>query len=139
MKKLFADAIKQHRPVGYKLRHTRMKSLDGLVTFERSITINAELDRQSPDWLFVFLHECGHVHSKHCVQDGKLVGDRAQEEYEADQYAIKAMRDYGVAIPRDRMAHQKKQVRDLIEAAPDDNRDEAVLRYAYGRNWRKHR
>lgn len=136
--KRYAHVIKEHKPTGYRLKHSRMTSCDGLTTFERSITLSAELDRESPDWLFVFLHECGHVHNRHCIKDGKLV-PRWREEYEADQYAKKAMKRYGIAVPRDRIVTQKKNVRDLIEATPEDDHDEDVLRYAYGRDWRKHR
>lgn len=135
----FKNIISEHKPTGYRLKHTRMKTCDGLTTFERSIAISAELDRESPDWLFVFLHECGHVHNRHCVKDGKIVGSRAREEYEADQYAIKAMKTYGVPVPRHRLAFQKKEVRELVELTPDEEHDEDVLRYAYGRDWRKHR
>jgi Zn-dependent protease with chaperone function len=133
----FKHIIAQHRPAGYSIKRPKMTALDGVAIFQREINVAKELS--GPDFLFVLLHECGHVHMRHLIKDGNVVGSSWREEYEADQYAIKAMREAGVPIPRDRLQHQKKLVRELIETSDHVADDEDVLRYAYGRNWRRHR
>lgn len=134
----FSDIVKKHRPAGYSLKRPRLTALDGNAIFQREINVSREL--KGSEAVFVFLHECGHVHMRHIIRDGKVVGSNWREEYEADQYAIKAMREAGIPIPRDRLQHQKKIIRELIEQADgSEPLDEEVLRYAYGRSWRQHR
>jgi hypothetical protein len=94
------------------------------------------VDRAS---LFIFLHECGHVHLKHLTRAVKLPTWR--EEYEADQYAIAAMRALKLPLPRERLREAKQVLRDDIVKGQHKHEeiDEEVLKYAYGKNWRYHR
>lgn len=136
--KRYASIVNKHRPAGYMLRRRRMTALDGVARFERIICVSKELE--GTDALFVFLHECGHVHMKHMIGDGKVSGPRWREEYEADQYAIQSMREGGIPVPRERLKHQKQIIRELIEPADgSEHIDDDILRYAYGKEWRKHR
>lgn len=138
MKPQFSDVVKAHRPVGYKLERRRMTANNGEARLEMTIVINKELEGATA--LFVFLHECGHVHLKHLKGNGKLAGPNWNEEWEADQYAIGAMKKAGVPIPRAILAHHKSLVRELIEQSDgSEHPSDEVLRYAFGRNWRKHR
>jgi hypothetical protein len=138
MDRKFADIVKRHRPRGYRLVERAMKANHGVTTFERAITCEPIKDRFA---LFTFLHECGHVHCRHMIHNGKDAPPW-REEYEADKYATEAMRAEGVPIPRKMVALRREILRDLIKAANvvgDYIDDEDVLRYAYGRNWRMHK
>jgi hypothetical protein len=137
MKPEYEDIVKRHRPAGYTLTERVMPTHYGITVFARGITTEPLVSREA---LFTFLHECGHVHCRHISHDGQIPDWR--EEYEADQYAIKAMRAEGYAVPRPRHKHGQKIVRGLIAAANkkgDHVDDEEVLRYAFGRNWRQHK
>lgn len=126
----------QHRPTGYSLSFRKLPSNNGLTEHGRSITIHSELEPRFA--LFVFLHECGHVHARHLRKKTKL--PRWQEEYEADQYAIAAMREAKIPIPRAALDNHKSVLRDYIRDAKktEEEIDEKILKYAYGREWRKH-
>ena len=89
--------------------------------------------------LFVFLHEAGHVKMGHLRKSNEVNPVLWRDEYEADQYAIAAMRACGVPIPRERLATHKGILRELIEASHEHPDEEEILKYAYGKQWRKHR
>jgi len=132
----YAGIIKRHRPAGYSLTERSMPSHYGITVFCRGMTVEPIIDRAS---LLTFLHECGHVHCRHMTAKDMPAW---REEFEADQYAIKAMRAEGYAVPRERLKHGQKVVRDLIAAANkkgDHVDDDEVLRYAFGRDWRNHK
>ncbi len=134
----YKDIIRRHRPIGYTIERRRMTANDGEARLEMVLCISKEYDGHEA--LFILLHECGHVHMKHLKGGGKLGGPNWREEYEADQYAIKALRAEGIPVHRGRLQHQKSLVRDLIEQSDgSEHVDEEVLKYAYGRSWRKHR
>lgn len=135
----YEDVVKAHRPAGYRLLRRKMHQNDGLATYQA--TINVDPGLKGREALFVTLHEFGHVHNRHLRN---VPGFRPlpawQYEYEADQYAINAMREHGIPIPRDRLAWHKEIVRDLI--AQDDGSEhvpDEILKYAFGKDWRKHR
>jgi len=139
MDRKFADIVKRHRPRGYQLVERAMKVNHGVTSFERSITCEPITSRFA---LFTFLHECGHVHSRHMKYTNKFTPPPWREEYEADKYAIEAMRAEGVPIPRTVMALRREILRDMIEAATKAGEyvdDEEVLKAAYGRHWRMHK
>lgn len=130
-----SNLIKQHRPVGWSIKNRRTTANDGMATLTMEITINKEL--KGTERLFVVLHECGHVHMRHLKGDGKMAGPRWREEYEADQYAIGAMKKAGIPIPRERLKHHKEVVRTHIEQADgSETVPDAILKYAYGRSWK---
>jgi hypothetical protein len=130
--------VKKHMPGGYELKLRALSANDGLAEFKRSITLNSHLEERA--MLFVFLHECAHVHMRHL---GKMEKRKPLwlQEFEADQYAIKAMRAEGIPLPRAQLANHKSVMQEYIVTghANGDTVDDEVLRYAYGRDWRKHR
>jgi predicted sulfurtransferase len=126
--------IKQHMPKGFKLKFKKLRGgILAYAHFVREIVVEQVLDAKE---LFIFLHEAGHVHLRHVYEE---VPENWREEYEADQYAIKAMRAAGVPVPRECVKWHKEIVRDMIEKSKEHVDDEAVLKYAYGKEWRKHR
>lgn len=135
----FEDIVDAHRPAGYRLLRRQLRKNDGLATYQATINVAPHLEGREA--LFVALHEFGHVHNRHLRNfPGYRVLPAWQYEFEADQYAIQAMRKAGIPVPRERLAWQKEIVRDLI--AQDDGSEhvpEEILRYAFGREWRKHK
>ena len=133
----FDHIVQSHRPAGYEIKKRKLNAVNGETKFVRRINLNKDLSPRN--MLFVLLHEFGHVHMRHLTRDGHVTDGLWQDEYEADQYAIKAMRHAGVPIPKDILAQHKLLVRDRVEAAPNGAIiSKEVLRYAYGRNWKKY-
>lgn len=85
--------------------------------------------------LAVFLHECGHVNLGH-KQDADSLDYLAQIEYEAEMYAVTAMRAMGLRVPARYLQDAKKYVRACVERTPDAPHSDEVLRFAYGVKWR---
>lgn len=138
MLKKYKHIIARHRPRGYKIVMRAMTQHNGLAQFQRHITVDSSLSEREA--LFTFLHECGHVHHRHLTKHGaSFRSERYLDEYEADQYAIKAMRAEGIPIPKESLSDAKEVMREDIKAHHYVNIPEHILRYAYGRNWRKHR
>lgn len=134
----YGATVRKHLPAGYELKIRAMTAHNGLAEFKRSITIDSALEEREA--LFVFLHECGHVHCRHLGKMEKRFPIWRQE-YEADQYAIRAMKAEGISIPRGTLSDHREVLREYIDCAHDrgETVDDEVLRYAYGRTWRKHR
>ena len=137
MIKGFEDIVKRYKPFGYELVRRKVSLVDAQVNSVREIVLSSSLEGR--DGLFVFLHECGHIALTH-LRTQKEAIPRWQEEYEADQFAITTMRKEGVSIPKDRLNFQKSEVRRLILADGDaEVPPDAILKYAFGKEWRKHR
>jgi hypothetical protein len=136
--KRYQHIVKKHKPRGYRLLMRKLNATYGLAQFVRQITIDRELPEREA--LFYFLHECGHVNLRHLKVEQQFQPTWLME-YEADQYAIKAMKADGIPIPRRCISENKEVMRDYIKKAHDIGQmvDDAVLKYAYGRDWRKHR
>jgi hypothetical protein len=83
--------------------------------------------------LAVYLHECGHAHMKHQTSDSS-----AQDEYEAEIYAITALRAGGVSVPRGYLTSAKEYVGSHAKAESDLQHSEPLLRFAFGKRWREH-
>ena len=127
--------ISEHKPRGYEIRRRPLKAADGYAEHISRITVDSSL--RGNEALFVALHEFGHVHYSHLAGTGL---PRWLEEYEADQYAIGAMRKENIPIPRERLRHQKAEVARLIaESKTSEVPGDEVLKYAFGKDWRKHR
>lgn len=133
----FKHVIDRHKPKGYTLKIRALTANDGMTQFRRDITIDSALEERAA--LFVFLHECGHVYYGHMSKTYQ--GDTVHAEYQADQYAIAAMKAEGVPIPRKQLENHKAVMRKYIEEAHGKGHsvDEEVLRYAYGKYWRAHK
>lgn len=85
--------------------------------------------------LVIFLHECGHVLLGH-GRDSE--DDVAQLEYEAEKFAIDAMRANGIRVPRSSLQRAAAYVDECIRRHPDVQQTEECLKFAYGRKWREH-
>ncbi len=131
----YRKIIKTHLPKGYRLKEITLRgNTAGYATSNREIICEPITDRER---LFVFLHECGHVHNRHLRKNIDIPA--WQEEYEADQYAMIAMRAEGVQIPMVILDHHKNLVRLALNIDQDGTDNVKVLRYAYGKDWRLHR
>jgi hypothetical protein len=64
--------------------------------------------------LYIFLHECAHIHLGHCNGNKK---PRHREEYEAEQWAHMIMRLEGVAVPKSMTQRAKGHVGRKIDQA----------------------
>jgi hypothetical protein len=76
---------------------------------------------ESREALFIFLHECAHHHLGHCK-----LGYREplwRQEFEAERWAIKTMREEGLCVPRSMIAEAKRYV---AECADEDLRKNRV-------------
>lgn len=136
----YQDVIALHHPKGYRLKERKLRATHGFATFRRDIVCEPIRDNAA---LFVYLHECGHVHARHLhdVVQPKNGFPDWRAEYEADQYAIVAMRAHKLSIPRARSKEAKEVLREYIVRGLEkgEHIDDEVLRYAYGKEWRKHR
>ena len=138
-KKKYAEILAEHKPSGYRILRRNLDGLDGVAKRQVTITLHNELEGN--ELLFVALHEFGHIYRGHLqnVNGAHKCLKHWQEEYEADQYAIAIMRQNDVPIPAHMLSCHKKFVREAIER--DDGSEEVpieILKYAYGKNWRKH-
>ena len=52
---------------------------------------------------------------------------------------IKAMRAEGIPVPRAVLKRAKLYVRDFVDAEAEVHHTKEVLKFAYGREWRKYR
>ena len=92
----------------------------------RTIFVPPLIDRDS---LYLFLHECGHVHfDHHSLPDAPMW----VIEYEAERYAISAMRAEGVAVPRDAVKAAKRYVKRCIQCSTNDEDPPSyIVRWAF--------
>jgi len=71
----------------------------------------------SRETLYLYLHECGHVHLGHF----RLALETPREEYEAERWAMNTMRQEGIAVPRKCLSDAKVRVRShMIKAGGAD-------------------
>jgi len=84
--------------------------------------------------LGVYLHECAHVHMRH--MNGS--NSDAQDEFEAEMYAIKAMRAHGIVVPARYIADSRAYIGAHVAAEPDIEHSEPLLKFVYGKKWREH-
>lgn len=99
--------VKRHRPRGWRVRESkrRVATLTGEANWNKKTIYCPTLDTR--EGLFVFLHECGHIHFKH-FQDALPI---TQEEYEADRYAISIMQIEGIQVPKTMVDISKHNLR----------------------------
>jgi len=98
--------VRKYRPKGWRVRESkrRSKSQSGLAVWKTKTLLVPVLE-DGPS-LFVFLHECGHVRLGH----GTVPRPRHQEEYEAEKFAIHAMKVEGLSISPGVLNHAKINV-----------------------------
>lgn len=124
---MFDEIVRRYRPNGWRVIHRSMASPKALALSihdgkGKRIICPEIVDRES---LFLYLHECGHVHLGHF----KLTLETAREEYEAERWAMNTMRQEGIAVPRSVIKDAKDRVRRHIKAAGGET-DPHVKRYA---------
>lgn len=130
------EIAKRHRPRGWKVRERKPRGdVLGYALFqEKVIECPPLVDREA---LAVYLHEVGHVQSRHMLDDSDV--PVWQWEYEAETYAVGAMRAEGIAFPRHLLKDAKLGVRIALEADKDAHPSDEVLKFAYGKMWRAKR
>lgn len=124
-------------PRGWKLRERRKNKHGGFVYSKEQVFGLACFETRTIDVvrietradLFVFLHEIGHIHCGH-GREASHADLSAVHEYEAETWAIRAMRGMGFAVPRSCLAEAKAYVRGLI--VDPEQEDPAVVKFAYG-------
>lgn len=145
--KIMWSVIAKHKPRGWKIIERKPENHKGqfkifgqwsvgiAVYDSKTIIVGTVKDRRD---LFVVLHECGHVNCGHFSNDEEGLVSTAQHEYEAEQYAIEAMRAAGIPVPRRSTFLARENVRDFIEEEADISHNEECIKFAYGSKWRKH-
>lgn len=148
------EIARRHKPRGWKLSATGKHPNEGdgfqtiaSVDWNTKTLIHPEIvDRHA---LVVYLHECGHVHYRH---DKDTDHHAAEQEWEAETYAWKALRAAGIAVPRWTVKSLRRYLRNIVEGLYEkdayhspgyDNADIApsdeIMRFIYGRDWRNPR
>lgn len=112
---MYEEIVKRYKPIGWKIVHRSVASTKALALSihdanGKRIICPEVVDRET---LFLYLHECGHVHLGHF----KLKLETTREEYEAERWAINTMRHEGIAVPRKVLAAVKKRLRSHIKEA----------------------
>lgn len=111
----YTRVAKRYRPAGVKIRFRRDQYLTPAHAAQwadgsREMYVPQPRDRHS---LYVYLHECAHVHLKHIEPTSKI--PLWKQEWEAEQWAIAAMRRENIPVPRAMIAEAKKYVRECAE------------------------
>lgn len=130
-----AAIVKYRTPKGYRVIEHRDPHGGGKAQDEpKTIYCPPLRDRYA---LGVFLHEVGHVLLGHFKTDIPTW----REEYEAEQWAIKAMQADGVRVPDEIRGAARHNVRCHCEKAlakdPDAEIDLEVLKFAFPDSWRE--
>jgi hypothetical protein len=108
--------VRRHRPRGWRV-HQRppTATLWGQTDPHRRRIDCPPLDTR--DGIFIFFHEVGHVRYRHDFYEAAHKGHARPhvEEYEAERYAIAAMQNEKIPVPRGQLKRAKENVRDWIE------------------------
>ena len=126
----YREIVRRHLPRGARLTETEKmpKGIGGEVSECKHIKCFPIECRWS---LMLFLHECGHLRLQHFKTDHGA--PRWREEYEANKYAIDAMRSEGLPLSRPCVTEFKSNIAQFIHLAVDQGEhidDEDVLRFA---------
>jgi len=102
--------VHRHRPKGWRVRESKHRYAVSSAEAhyeKRTLYVPTICDKNS---LFIFLHECGHVVSRHFHLD--LTAHR--EEFEAERYAIHVFRNEGIPLPRSVLDEARSRIRGII-------------------------
>ena len=129
------DIVRQHKPKGWLVIERPVRhGNDGLaLATSRTIYVPYLRDLHA---LYVFLHECGHVHMKHVRADDDKTKDMPlwQQEWEAEQYAIRAMRAAGFRVPNYMMKSARAYVGEHLTLEDyDEDAYPAAVKFAFTR------
>jgi hypothetical protein len=108
---LIRQIVKRHKPRGWRVRESkhRYNVVSGSAHWDkRTLYVPTLKDAIS---LFVFLHECGHVHMRHF----HLTQPDHRQEYEAELYAVHVFRSEGIPLSRSLLALAKERVKRVVE------------------------
>lgn len=142
----YRDIVEQHTPKGWRIvwfepqrktgqfMYGNIGWIRGCADFFNRVIATCPIETRSD--LAVYLHECGHVNLGH--EHDCWVHEYAQAEYEAEKYAIDAMRAHGISVPRTYLMGAAAYVDYCIRNRPDVTHTDEVLKFAYGRDWKKH-
>lgn len=83
--------------------------------------------------LLVYLHELAHIVLRHDLDE--VYHQDAQCEYEAEAWAMAALRASGLAVPRSYTQSARAYVQRCIALTPRAQQTEECLRFAYGKDW----
>lgn len=109
---MYEEIMRRHRPHGWKVIHRNYVSKTAIALSihdakGKRIICPQVVDRET---LYLYLHECGHVHLGHF----KLDLETPREEYEAERWAINTMRSEGIPVPRECLRKAKLRVQSHI-------------------------
>ena len=111
-------------------RSLDFKTTVGSTCFETSTITSVPIDNRYG--LYVFLHECGHAHLHHKDSHDQWAGAPEWEiEYEAETYAIKAMRSAGLSVPQKVLDEARDYVASLLEKHGCADAPTKIWRFAY--------
>ena len=139
------DAARRHKPRGWKIRERLPRhGCTGMAFLTPRIIYCPPLN--NPDALYVYFHEVGHVVGKHLYPGRIRPDDRDMgwiDEYEAETYAIGAMRAEGFRVDRSTLADAREYVADAFKerhdfADLDHPHFQKALRFAFPSTWRNH-
>lgn len=135
------EVVSRRKPRGWKLvEKTASKHLDGLADgFTKTIYCRPIL---TPYALFRYLHEVGHIHCRHTTVPPDDETPDWQSEYEAEMWAIAAMRAEGFRVTGEMMENARYNVGIHIGVAEQRSDgatiDEDILKFAFPKSWRNH-
>jgi hypothetical protein len=124
------EIVKRHRPRGWRVRQSRHRW-----TWESAEADNIKRILSVPTLkddisLFLYLHECGHVHQDHF----KIALPRHREEFEAERYALHVFRNEGIPVTKAIMSGVRYRLGIHIEY--DIKRNTPIQRHIA--RWAKH-
>ena len=113
------EIVKRYRPRGWRVRQSKYRwawesaeaddgTKDGVRVRPRTISVPTLKDDDS---LFLYLHECGHVHQGHF----KLGLPKHREEFEAERYALHVFRNEGIPVTKAIMKAVRARLRGWID------------------------
>jgi len=116
MKQRCIEVALKYTPSSVRNIHPR-KNLTGRA-WHNGMAVPRPFTRKS---LYIFLHECAHIHLGHCelTEKGRRKSRKPRhvEEMEAEKWAHATMRLEGLAVPRSMTARAKSYVSWKIEQA----------------------
>jgi hypothetical protein len=124
------EIVKRYRPRGWRVRQSRHRWewKSASANYNRR-TLYVPTLKDAPS-LFLYLHECGHVHQGHF----KITLPRHREEFEAERYALHVFRNEGIPVTKAIMSGVRYRLGIHIEY--DIKRNTPIQRHIA--RWAKH-
>lgn len=142
MSEKFREIVKRYKPRHASLKTTKRNEAIEAQVLARPVIYIPRLPRSRSE-LFAYFHEVAHVALRHLHADDHKESPayvpQWRQEFEAETWAIAAMRAERIPVPASTMKRAREYVRECIEKAADGKHpcdDPEVLKFAYGRRWR---